>query len=95
MEGNTTTAAVSGYNAAAGTHTVKASATDNAGNIGTDPHTYNVKNWILKGFYQPVDMSPNAPTDIVWNTLKGGQTVPLKFEIFADTEFTSTTFNNQ
>lgn len=31
------------------------------------------------GFYQPVDM-PNPA--IVWNTIKGGQTVPLKFEIF-------------
>ncbi|MGY2877104.1 hypothetical protein ACVW00_004294 [Marmoricola sp. URHA0025 HA25] len=32
-----------------------------------------------KGFYAPVDM-PNPA--IVWNTVKGGQTVPLKFEIF-------------
>lgn len=31
----------------------------------------------LTGFYQPVDMSG------VWNTVKSGATVPLKFEIFA------------
>jgi len=31
------------------------------------------------GFYQPVDM-PNPA--IVWNTIKGGQTVPLKFDIY-------------
>ena len=33
--------------------------------------------WTLKGFYQPVDMNG------VVNTVKGGSTVPLKFEIFA------------
>jgi hypothetical protein len=41
-----------------------------------------------KGFYQPVDMPTSA--GIVWNTIKGGQTVPLKFEIFiGSTEQTS------
>ena len=40
--------------------------------------------WTLKGFYQPVDMGR------VWNTVKGGSTVPLKFEVFASaTELTS------
>jgi len=33
--------------------------------------------WTLKGFYQPVDMNN------VLNTVKGGSTVPLKFEVFA------------
>jgi hypothetical protein len=33
------------------------------------------------GFYQPVDM-PTTTNPIVWNTIKGGQTVPLKFEFF-------------
>lgn len=33
------------------------------------------------GFYQPVDM-PTVTNPIVWNTIKGGQTVPLKFEVF-------------
>jgi hypothetical protein len=32
-----------------------------------------------KGFYAPVDM---GTTTRVWNTIKGGQTVPLKFEVF-------------
>lgn len=34
-----------------------------------------------KGFYQPVDMTP-AGGARVYNSIKGGQTVPLKFEIF-------------
>jgi hypothetical protein len=35
----------------------------------------------LNGFFQPVDMS--TPTTTVYNTVKNGSTVPLKFEIFA------------
>ena len=35
----------------------------------------------LRGFYPPVDMS--TPTARVWNTVKRGATVPLKFEVFA------------
>jgi hypothetical protein len=39
----------------------------------------------VKGFYAPVDMGG------VWNTVKGGSTVPLKFEVFSgSTELTST-----
>src|SRR5262249_7108181 len=38
--------------------------------------------WRTTGFYQPVDMS--TPTTVVWNTVKGGSTVPLKFNVFAD-----------
>ncbi|MEZ4861005.1 MAG: PxKF domain-containing protein [Caldilineaceae bacterium] len=39
----------------------------------------------LTGFYQPVDMNG------VWNTVKSGATVPLKFELFAGaTEVTDT-----
>ncbi|MBO9522659.1 MAG: PxKF domain-containing protein [Nocardioidaceae bacterium] len=34
-----------------------------------------------KGFYQPVDMTP-AGGPRVYNSIKGGQTVPLKFDIF-------------
>ena len=33
--------------------------------------------WTLNGFFQPVDMGN------VWNTVKNGSTVPLKFRIFA------------
>lgn len=45
--------------------------------------------WTAKGFYQPVDMP--TTNGIVWNSVKGGSTVPLKFEIFAgSTELTNT-----
>ena len=74
---------VSGYSSLVGSHTVSASATDNAGNTGDDSHTYAVLAWTLYGFYQPVDVHG------VWNTVKGGSTVPFKFEIFAgSTELT-------
>lgn len=76
---------VSGYSAAVGGHTVTASATDNAGNPASASATYTVLAWTLNGFYQPVDMSG------VYNTVKGGSTVPLKFEVFAGTtELTAT-----
>jgi hypothetical protein len=43
--------------------------------------TVNAMAWQLRGFYQPVTSSaPGAP---VWNAIKGGSTVPLKFDIFA------------
>lgn len=77
---------VTGYSNAIGTHTVTASATDKAGNSASDSATYTVLAWTLSGFYQPVDM------DKV-NTVKGGSTVPLKFEIFAgDTELTDPSY---
>ena len=44
----------------------------------------NATAWTLTGFYQPVDMSG------VYNTVKNGSTVPLKFEIFSGgTELTN------
>jgi endonuclease G, mitochondrial len=47
--------------------------------------TFTVLPWTLSGFYQPVDMGG------VWNTVKNGATVPLKFEVFAgSTELTNT-----
>jgi hypothetical protein len=43
--------------------------------------------WTLKGFYRPVDMNG------VYNIVKNGSTVPLKFEIFAgSTELTYTAY---
>lgn len=36
----------------------------------------------ISGFYSPVDTSSGE--DIVWNTVKGGSNVPLKFEVFQD-----------
>ena len=74
---------VTGYSAAVGTHTLTASAEDQAGNPASEERVYTVLAWTLKGFYQPVDMSGTL------NTVKGGSTVPLKFEVFAgDTELT-------
>jgi len=74
---------VSGYGTGVGTHTVTATATDHAGNTSTASRTYTVDAWGLKGFYQPVDMGG------VINKVKGGSTVPLKFEVFAgSTELT-------
>jgi hypothetical protein len=43
--------------------------------------TLTIGAWTLMGFYQPVDMS-NAT--LIWNSIKGGSTVPLKFNIFAN-----------
>jgi hypothetical protein len=77
--------AVSGYATGVGTHTVTATAKDNAGNSTTVSRTYTVLAWDAKGFYQPVDMNG------VLNKVKGGSTVPLKFELFAgSTEITDT-----
>lgn len=73
---------VSGYSAAVGTHTVTATATDKAGNQSNATAGYTVLAWTLHGFYQPVDMRTPAMPDVL-NTVKGGSTVPLKFEVFA------------
>jgi hypothetical protein len=75
---------VSGYGTTVGSHTVTASATDNADNNATASSTYTVLGWTLNGFKSPVDMG-------IYNDAKGGSTVPLKFEVFAGpTELTST-----
>lgn len=70
---------VSGYSTAVGTHTVVAKAEDIAGNPHSVSQTYTVMPWTTKGFYQPIDMNN------VFNTVKGGSTVPAKFEVFAGT----------
>jgi hypothetical protein len=75
---------VLGYSALVGPQTVTASALDMAGNNGSASASYSVLAWTLKGFYQPVDMNN------VFNVVKGGSTVPLKFEVFAGTELTAT-----
>jgi hypothetical protein len=67
-----------------GTTVVTCSATDQAGNTTHGSFSINVRRTIA-GLYQPVDMGR------VLNTVKGGSTVPLKFEVFAGTvEATST-----
>lgn len=70
---------VTGYDTAVGDHVLSATATDNAGRTGTATLPYTVKAWTVSAFYQPVDMGG------VWNTVKNGSTVPLKFEVFAGT----------
>jgi hypothetical protein len=75
-----------GYYGTVGSHMMTATAYDKAGNSQVETRTYNVMAWTDKGFYQPVDMGD------VWNTVKNGSTVPLKFEIFAGaTELTDIT----
>jgi hypothetical protein len=69
--------AVTGYSGAVGAQTIVATATDGAGNTATQSRSYTVLAWNLGGFYAPVDMNG------VWNTVKGGSTVPLKFEVWA------------
>lgn len=82
---------VSGYGFTVGSHTVTASATDKAGNAASASASYTVAAWTLRGFYQPVDMP--TPTKLIYNTVKGGSTVPLKFEIFAGaTELTDVSY---
>lgn len=76
---------VTGYASTVGVHILLAAARDMAGNDATELRTYKVLAWTLAGFYQPVDMNS------VYNTVKGGSTVPLKFEIFVgSTELTDT-----
>jgi len=71
-----------------------------AGNYSlTQPTTTaSITAWNLSGFLQPVGITntyqgmPAITTNTLWNTIKGGQTVPLKFELFAGvggTELTS------
>lgn len=75
---------VSGYTTTVGIDKVlTATATDMAGNETTATQKYTVSPWKTNGFYQPVDMGGTL------NTVKGGSTVPVKFEMFAgSTELT-------
>jgi hypothetical protein len=76
---------VTGGGTSVGAHSYTATATDMAGNTATATLNYTVLAWTVNGFYAPVDMGD------VWNTVKGGSTVPLKFELFSGpTELTST-----
>ncbi|WP_442576371.1 PxKF domain-containing protein [Microbacterium sp. F51-2R] len=81
----TATCSVTGFGTGVGPHTLTATAKDGSGNTSTETRSYTVAAWRTGGFYAPVDGNG------VWNTVKGGATVPLKFELFAGgTELTST-----
>lgn len=67
---------VTGLSTSVGSHTLTATATDRAGNQSTAQTSYTVAPWSLRGFSQPTDMGGTL------NTVKGGSTVPLKFEVF-------------
>jgi len=74
---------ITGGGTTVGAHSYTATATDKAGNTKAVTHNYTVLAWTTKGYYSPVDMGG------VLNTVKGGSTVPLKFELFAgSTELT-------
>lgn len=68
--------AVGGHATTVGTHTVTARASDVAGNTSQLSSSYTVMAWTLNGYDKPVDGVG------VWNTVKNGSTVPLKFEAF-------------
>ena len=83
-----TGASLSGLNLSATTHkdagvyTDSWTFTDMTGNYNNTNGSVDdrIGHWTASGFYQPVDMSG---TQIVWNTVKGGSTVPLKFNLYA------------
>ena len=76
---------VTGWTNAVGNHVLTGTATDAAGNKGEATRSYSVTAWTVSGFYNPVDGGG------IVNTVKGGSTVPLKFEVFAGpTELTQT-----
>lgn len=68
----------------------------------SDSKTFAIGAWRLEGFYQPIGTAnsivqgptatgdvataPSADQGTVWNTSKGGSTIPLKFRVFAGTE---------
>ena len=65
-------------NILAGTATATAVYGGNSNHNGSSSTaTFTINPWTLSGFYQPVDMGG------VVNTVKGGSTVPLKFEAFS------------
>ena len=47
------------------------------------PAKLSILAWTLAGFYQPVDMSAGG---MVYNTVKGGSTVQMKFNIYQSTQ---------
>ena len=79
---------------AVGTYNDSWTFTDATGNYNNGGNTVSdsIGAWSLTGFYQPVDMTPPTSTLPVYNAVKGGSTVPFKFEVFiGSVEQTSTT----
>jgi hypothetical protein len=65
---------VTGYAAGLGTHTLTATATDNAGRTATATRSYSVI-YDFDGFFRPVDMGD------VLNKAKAGSAIPIKFSL--------------
>jgi hypothetical protein len=82
VSGNTVTIIYSSINGSP--CTIRASQAGSGDYLPATPVTqsFQVTPWSVRGFYQPVDMTP-AGGQTVWNTVKGGSTVPLKFQVFA------------
>jgi hypothetical protein len=87
LSGVATNAMPTGGLGTVGFHTVTCGgALDVAGNSGAASASYTVLAWTLTGFFKPVNMGED-----VWNTVKGGSTVPLKFRVFVgEAELTDT-----
>ena len=74
------TCGVSGAHAAVGSYPITCTGgLDNNYSFNYVNGTFTVSAWTKQGFYSPVDMNG------VYNTVKNGSTVPLKFELFAGT----------
>ncbi len=68
---------MSGYGTGIGSHTLTATATDNAGRQATATLSYSVIfSW--SGFFSPVDNLPK------WNSAKAGSSIPVKFSLSGD-----------
>ncbi|MGI0015822.1 MAG: PxKF domain-containing protein, partial [Nitrososphaera sp.] len=81
---------VAGGGTVVGDHMYTATAYDKAGNSAIATIMYTVNPWTIFGFYQPVDMGAG-----VYNAVRGGSTVPLKFEAYAGSmELTDTSIKN-
>jgi hypothetical protein len=76
---------VQGYSTAVGTHTLLATATDQAGNLGSASITYTVTPYRLVGFRAPVRPAPFV------NFLDSGDGVRFRWQVFSGvTELKST-----
>jgi hypothetical protein len=70
---------------AVGTYNVVATLTNQNYSAPNATGTITISPWTTQGFYQPVDMLP------IVNGIKGGSTVPLKFNVFAGSTEQKTT----